>query len=61
MSNEIIVKSSIVAKKAPGLKNIQQKAVAGLSEAELIERHTIGQLEEEDKKDEEGEEASKEA
>jgi hypothetical protein len=43
MKDEIIVKSIVSAREAPGLKTIQHKAVAGISEAELIKRHTIGE------------------
>ena len=43
MKNAITVKSILTAKKAPGLKTIQHKAIAGISDAELIERHTIGE------------------
>ena len=42
-NKELVVKSVLTAKKAPGLKTIQHKAIAGISEAELIERHTIGE------------------
>lgn len=52
MNKKLVVKSILTAKEAPGLKKIQQKAVAGISDAELIERHTIGEY---DKKDEQEE------
>lgn len=48
MSKEIVVKSSMTVKQSPGLKAIQYKAIAGVSEAELIERYTIGKFNEED-------------
>jgi len=43
---KIVVKSSVTVKKSPDLRKVQRKAVAGLSEAELIERNTIGEYEE---------------
>lgn len=53
MDKELVVESVLTAKEAPGLKTINHKAVAGISEAELIERHTIGEHDEdrEDKED----------
>jgi len=48
MKKEIIVKSSIDAKQSKDFQKITHKAVAGLSEAELIERNTIGKHEEDD-------------
>ncbi len=50
MNKEIIVKSSLSVKKSPGLKQIRYSAKAGLSEAEAIERYTIGQYEDKGKK-----------
>ena len=55
-SKEIIIRSNIVAKKSSDIRQVTRKAVAGLSEAELIERHSIGIYEEEE---EEGRETSK--
>jgi len=49
---EIVVQSSMSAKQAANFKVITHKAVAGLSEAELIERNTIGELKEKCKEDE---------
>jgi len=46
----IVVKSSIVVKKSSELRKVKYKATAGLSEAEVIERHTIGEYEEEQDK-----------
>ena len=43
----IDVKSSVIIKKSPECKKIIHKASAGLSEAEVIERHTIGNFGEE--------------
>ena len=42
--DKITIKSSVTAKESPMLRSVKHKAVAGLSEAELIERHTIGEL-----------------
>jgi len=55
MNKKIILKSSISVKKSPGLKNIKYKAEAGLSEAEAIERNTIGKLGKNDEDDEDNE------
>lgn len=46
MSDKIVIKSSITVKKSSDVKEIKHKATAGLSEAEAIERHTIGEYEE---------------
>ena len=54
MKNEIVVKSIISAKEAEDLK-IKHKAVAGISEAELIKRHTIGEYDKDNKEDNEEE------
>jgi len=51
---EIVVKSIVNAKEAPGLKTIKHKAVAGISDAELIKRHTIGEYDKQDEEDEQG-------
>lgn len=49
----IDVDTSIVIKKSPDCREIAHKAHAGLSEAEAIERHTIGSyIDDEDDKDE---------
>ncbi len=48
MKKEIVVQSSVTVKQSKDFKKITHKAVAGLSEAELIERNTIGKLEEDD-------------
>jgi len=52
MNKKIVLKSSISVKKSPGLKKIQHSAKAGLSEAEAIERNTIGSFKEKDADDE---------
>ena len=52
MNKKLVVKSILTAKQAPGLEKIQQKAVAGISDAELIERHTIGEYNKEDEQEE---------
>lgn len=45
MSEErIILKAQMTVKASAEVKNIQERAVAGLTEEELIERHTIGEL-----------------
>lgn len=44
MSDKIKIKSSVTAKESPELRSVTHKAVAGISEAELIERHTIGEF-----------------
>lgn len=49
MKEGLVVKSVLTAKEAPGLKTIQHKAIAGISETELIERHTIGEYDEDNK------------
>ena len=49
MSEKIVINSSIEAKESPMLRSVKPKAVAGLSEAEIIERNTIGEIEEEEK------------
>lgn len=47
MSEErITLKANMTVKESAGIKNLQQRAVAGLTEEELIERHTIGKLDE---------------
>lgn len=45
MSDEKIeLEVEIVTRKSPNFKNIEHKATAGLSEAEAIERNTIGSI-----------------
>ena len=39
---KIEIESTLQVKASPDCKPIKHKAIAGLSEAELIERHTIG-------------------
>lgn len=53
-NKELIVKSFLTAKEAPGLKTIQHKAVAGISETELIKRHTIGEYDKHEDEQEDG-------
>ena len=55
MSEKITIKSSITAKESPMLRTVQHKAVAGMSEAEIIERHTIGEFNTAKKEEEEKE------
>ena len=54
----IKIKSDLKVKASPDCKPIKHKAVAGLSEAELIERHTIGEYNKEDQEEEVKEEAN---
>lgn len=49
----LVIPSKVIARKAPDFKEVAPKAVAGLSEEELIERNAIGDTEE--KEDEEKE------
>lgn len=44
----IDVRSSVVVKQSPNLREVTHKAKAGLSEEEAIERNTIGSFEESD-------------
>lgn len=39
-----MIKAEIVAKQIPNEEEIEYKAVAGITEEELIERFTIGEL-----------------
>lgn len=48
---DIEVRSEIVSRPAPDLEEIKPRAVAGLTEDELIERHLIGTYEGEGKKE----------
>jgi hypothetical protein len=57
---EITVKSDVVAKASPELEEIKPKAVAGLTEKELIENNVVGALKEEDQEDSDESEESKE-
>jgi len=50
--DKIEVKSDVVVKASPDCKPIIQKAVAGVSNAELIERYTIGEYREEEEEEE---------
>jgi hypothetical protein len=42
---KIVVKSTVTVKKTSDIRQVARKAVAGLSEAELIERNSIGTYE----------------
>ncbi len=56
MDKQIEIRSSVTIKPSPDCKPIKHRAIAGFSEAELIERHTIGEYndeEEEGKKEKE--------
>jgi hypothetical protein len=54
--DKIEIKSSVTAKESPTLRAVKHKAVAGLSEADLIERHTIGELDTDEKNEKEQDE-----
>lgn len=47
----IDVRSSVVIKQSPNLREVNYKAKAGLSEEEAIERHTIGNVEQEEQEE----------
>lgn len=52
--NKVIdVKTSVVVKKSQGFKEVAHKAHAGLSEAEAIERFTVGNIDDEDEQERE--------
>lgn len=51
---KIVVKSTVTARKSSNFKQVVRKAVAGLSEAELIEKNSIGTYEEDDKDGDDG-------
>jgi len=40
---DIELKISVIAKQSPKMENVKPKAIAGLTEKQLIERHTIGE------------------
>jgi len=48
----INVQSSVVIKKSQDFKQVTHKATAGLSEADAIERFTIGNIEDDEKEKE---------
>jgi hypothetical protein len=50
---KIEVESSVISKKSPDFKKIEKKAVAGLSNVDLINKHTIGEYDKDE--DEDGE------
>jgi len=49
----IDIESSVVVKKSPDFKQVGHKATAGLSEAEAIERFTVGNIEDDEREQEE--------
>ncbi len=50
---DVEIKADVKFKQSPDFNaEIKQKAIAGVSENDLIERHTIGQLKEEDEEKE---------
>jgi len=55
----INVNSSVVVKKSEDFKQISHKATAGMSEAEAIERFTVGNLEDTEEREEDEETQSK--
>lgn len=56
---EIVVKATVNVNTSPKLRQVARKAVAGLSEAELIERNSIGTYREEDEDDADKKRATK--
>jgi len=56
-NKKIVVQSAVAVKKSSNLRKVKRKAVAGLSEAELIERNSIGEFKQQ-KEEEEGKDAS---
>lgn len=48
---KLVVRSDVTARKSSDMRQVSRKAVAGLSEAELIERNSIGTYKEEDDND----------
>ena len=48
---KLVVKSDVTVRKSSDMRQVSRKAVAGLSEAELIERNSIGTYKEEDDND----------
>ncbi len=57
MDNQIEIRSSVTIKASPDCKPIKHKAIAGFSDAQLIERHTIGEYNNEEEKGKEEKEA----
>lgn len=51
IEKKIIIKSDITIKQSLDIRQVTRKAVAGLSEAELIERNSIGTYKEDDNDD----------
>jgi len=49
---KINIKSSMTVKASPDCKPIKHKATAGLSQAELIERYTIGEYDDKEEVEE---------
>jgi len=49
----INIEASVVVKKSQDFKQVSHKATAGISEAEAIERHTVGDLEDDEREEEE--------
>jgi len=58
---EIEMRPEIIAKASPTLQKIDAKAVAGLSEQDIIERNVIAEYGETDKEDEQSESEASEA
>jgi hypothetical protein len=53
----INIQSSVVVKKSQDFKQVSHKATAGMSEAEAIERFTVGNIEDDGQREEDNEEA----
>jgi hypothetical protein len=54
MSEKISVQAQIVAKESPDFTKVQHKATAGLTEAEILLRNTIGEIKETSERSGEG-------
>lgn len=52
------VRTEIVTKKSPGFREVAHKANAGISEAEALDKHTIGRYNDGDGKPEDGGDSS---
>lgn len=53
--NVIDIQAELVIKKSPDCRQVAHKAKAGLSEAEAIERHTVGRFGDDDEEESDGE------
>ena len=57
MSDKVEIKCSVIAKKCGNVRQVKHKAVAGITQEEVIAKHTIGELPSEEKDKEEDEES----